>query len=1151
MTAAEERLVAAEERLAQGDEAGVHDILASVRLLPDLIGDSERTTRVYLALVRLHRALHQHHSMRIVAPDPEPEPEPEPEPAPLAELESGSARRSIKVAPQPHATTQPDPCPPGVGGTLAAATHVVPRLKLGESLLVHDAGSGPRTRSSRRLSSRRSLESTRGTPSNTDRSLRSVRLHVQDDTVRPPAVYRPAEQHSTGFEPTAGRQLQLLAARAAGVFMARHTAGIVSNLRDQHAPTARQPVRRPLRRRRSPLWRSQHRIVELMDSVVKDALEHSHGGARCALDVDVVQLPVNALVADLMSTAQPVFADKDVQVVPGDYRAALLRLCCRISSVVDIWNVLHHAAANGVRSLDAAAFVSKEAQLNRHEVAAVLPGGTTAVDTMPVRPAGSVTAKACINPRRDRVILRLGRILKGLVYADTMDRHRVSHCLSLLADYIKVCPTRAGHAVESTISSLRHLSGRTLTGPGFDLSVHLSSVDVVHCLLAVTDSMMEPRDWFVTEANLSSWIGAYCCWTLSTNLSNSSFTVEQMQSQAIRYITRCVRACKQRCVDGKLALSAADGALGGALPKYITSILTHDYTTGLSTGCAQAAAALGLISELATTPQQRDLLEEDNTSAAMCCACTVFLRAYFQPAQGVEKQALCCAAIETMLQVLQGKFSRRAMEQVEQLRLVEILVGELSSEHLSHQSDSAPHFSATTSAVREQEREDTQVDEIDDEVTQTYETESDDEAYGSALSDSLDSRYSGGDGDSYSFSEGLGLTAQPKVAMPSLHLPAPLAMPRSDGAPVQGTADLSKPKVQAARAPLQSMEPEVGAAVSRAGIDLADTSLSFDRQIYESDELHLLILQLVMALVTTSDGLLSPAYWSRTPAAEGKPNLHNLLYDHLNHARNRHLISELEKRVMATPSAEAGTCLLKLLCASLFKGSSYADRTRLASGAYATVYRCSITSTHLDVSQAPTHAPLDPQVAALKVIDRSSSANHFCPLPDVFSEIRVLMRLHGCEGACQLMDYGVGPDSYYIALKCYTTSLRKWRLHQDTRALETAHDQDQRLLYLRIYRRILDVTDTLAARNIIHFDIKCDNVLMSPAENVDLADFWAPTPPAVAQYEVVLADFGVGKLVGQSETEGMHTTRNRGTECIKSPEMILSDRFALQLVGPC
>ena len=95
------------------------------------------------------------------------------------------------------------------------------------------------------------------------------------------------------------------------------------------------------------------------------------------------------------------------------------------------------------------------------------------------------------------------------------------------------------------------------------------------------------------------------------------------------------------------------------------------------------------------------------------------------------------------------------------------------------------------------------------------------------------------------------------------------------------------------------------------------------------------------------------------------------------------------------------------------------------------------------------------------------------------------------------------------------------------------------------------MTDALAARNIIHFDIKCDNVLMSPAENVDLADFWAPTPPAVAQYEVVLADFGVGKLVGQSESEGMHTTRNRGTECIKSPEMILSDRFALQLVGPC
>eukprot|EP01045_Picozoa_sp_COSAG04_P050473 COSAG04_NODE_20466_length_393_cov_0.806122_2_plen_44_part_00 len=41
---------------------------------------------------------------------------------------------------------------------------------------------------------------------------------------------------------------------------------------------------------------------------------------------------------------------------------------------------------------------------------------------------------------------------------------------------------------------------------------------------------------------------------------------------------------------------------------------------------------------------------------------------------------------------------------------------------------------------------------------------------------------------------------------------------------------------------------------------------------------------------------------------------------------------------------------------------------------------------------------------------------------------------------------------------------------------------------------------------------------------------------------MVLADFGVGKIV--NDGEGMHTIRDRGTECIKSPEMILADRFA-------
>ena len=47
--------------------------------------------------------------------------------------------------------------------------------------------------------------------------------------------------------------------------------------------------------------------------------------------------------------------------------------------------------------------------------------------------------------------------------------------------------------------------------------------------------------------------------------------------------------------------------------------------------------------------------------------------------------------------------------------------------------------------------------------------------------------------------------------------------------------------------------------------------------------------------------------------------------------------------------------------------------------------------------------------------------------------------------------------------------------------------------------------------NVLHFDIKCDNVLLEPLPGVGEAQFWCPSradPP----FRVVLADFGESKL---------------------------------------
>eukprot|EP00959_Pyramimonas_sp_CCMP1952_P077652 1623225-Pyramimonas_sp.AAC.1 len=75
----------------------------------------------------------------------------------------------------------------------------------------------------------------------------------------------------------------------------------------------------------------------------------------------------------------------------------------------------------------------------------------------------------------------------------------------------------------------------------------------------------------------------------------------------------------------------------------------------------------------------------------------------------------------------------------------------------------------------------------------------------------------------------------------------------------------------------------------------------------------------------------------------------------------------------------------------------------------------------------------------------------------------------------------------------------------------------------------------MVAANIVHYDLKCDNILLRPAGGVSETDFWqplGPTPP----FNVVLADFGESKQY--IHPERAYTSRNRGTEYIKSPEML-------------
>lgn len=75
----------------------------------------------------------------------------------------------------------------------------------------------------------------------------------------------------------------------------------------------------------------------------------------------------------------------------------------------------------------------------------------------------------------------------------------------------------------------------------------------------------------------------------------------------------------------------------------------------------------------------------------------------------------------------------------------------------------------------------------------------------------------------------------------------------------------------------------------------------------------------------------------------------------------------------------------------------------------------------------------------------------------------------------------------------------------------------------------------MASARVVHYDIKADNILLQP--HPDVGDDALTRPPtATPPFDLVLADFGESRRFHPDEEP--ITSRNRGTECIKSPEML-------------
>jgi len=293
-----------------------------------------------------------------------------------------------------------------------------------------------------------------------------------------------------------------------------------------------------------------------------------------------------------------------------------------------------------------------------------------------------------------------------------------------------------------------------------------------------------------------------------------------------------------------------------------------------------------------------------------------------------------------------------------------------------------------------------------------------------------------------------------------------------------------------------------------------------NRKLYHDEDLHVAVLGLLISLLITKHDALDARYCDQFPLMKNMLNIPYMLHYHINDQSNETIVPKLHDMVM-TQMGLGARILLKLLCRKLFEPQLYSQRQkRIGFGAFGDVWRCELRFKHSTVRRV-----------AVKLLKVPSSIDGPCLLYNIFNEILIMEKFKADSRICRLYDYGLDNDYYYIVMKEYKCSLKKWRGKQKTPlALNMP-------LYLNIFKRLLEAFKFLSDNNVNHFDIKCDNIFIDPYDGIDEEEFFNHTTDTPC-FEMAIGDFGESYVYSREHEDDGYTTRHRGTDCIKSPEML-------------
>jgi serine/threonine protein kinase len=92
---------------------------------------------------------------------------------------------------------------------------------------------------------------------------------------------------------------------------------------------------------------------------------------------------------------------------------------------------------------------------------------------------------------------------------------------------------------------------------------------------------------------------------------------------------------------------------------------------------------------------------------------------------------------------------------------------------------------------------------------------------------------------------------------------------------------------------------------------------------------------------------------------------------------------------------------------------------------------------------------------AVKLLPVPKTVHDHCILFDLFSEVYILDKFKNDVRICQMYDFGVDNDNYWVVMKNYKCSLKQWR------SVQTKSLHENLPLYLNVYANVLNTVSFL------------------------------------------------------------------------------------------